>query len=73
MFCICALGMPLPSENALRMKVGLTPNRKFFCDKDGDSDDDDNDENWKPYKPKPSQLLLQSTVCFVVYYEFFSQ
>ena len=56
--------MPLPSENALRIKVGLIPRRKFVCNKDSDDDDDGDDETWKPNKPKPAQSLL-SMHCFM--------
>ena len=50
--------MPLPSEDALRIKVGLLPHRKFVCNQDSDSEDDD--ETWKPNKAKPTKSLLLS-------------
>ena len=50
--------MPLPSENSLRIKVGLIPHRKFVCNKDSDNDDDD--VTWKPNKSKPTQSRLIS-------------
>ena len=50
--------MPLPSENALRVKVGLLPHRKFVVKKD--TDDDEDDETWKPSNPKTTKSFLLS-------------
>ena len=57
-FQFCVLGMPLPSENALRVKVGLLPHRKFVVKKD--TDDDEDDETWKPSNPKTTKSFLLS-------------
>ena len=56
-FCI-NLGMPLPSENDLRIKVGLPVHRKFVIGKEESKNDDD--ETWRPYKPKVKKPALQS-------------
>ena len=57
-FCI-NLGMPLPSENDLRIKVRLPVHRKFVIGKEGSKNDDD-DEAWRPYKSKVKKPALQS-------------
>ena len=53
------VGMPLPSENALRIKVGLMPHRKLVCKADSDNSDDDT--TWKPYMGKSTKPNMQSS------------
>ena len=50
--------MPLPSENDLRIKVGLPVHRKFVIGKEESKNDDD--EAWRPYKSKVKKPALQS-------------
>ena len=52
--------MPLPSENALRVKVGLPPHRKLVCKPNSDGSGDD--ETWKPYKKKSTKSSMQSNI-----------
>jgi len=41
-------GIPLPSENGIRAKVGLPPRRGFIVDTPLDSDNNGSDEEWTP-------------------------
>uniref|UniRef100_H2ZFX7 Uncharacterized protein n=1 Tax=Ciona savignyi TaxID=51511 RepID=H2ZFX7_CIOSA len=45
------LGLPLPSENELRAKIGLPPRGGFKAIAISDSEKEDEDEDWKPWKP----------------------
>ena len=54
------VGMPLPSKNALRIKVGLMPHHKLVCKADNDNSDDDS--TWKPCKGKSTKPNMQSSL-----------
>ena len=60
--------MPLPSENALRIKVGLMPHRKLVC-KPG-SDNSDDDTTWKPTKRKSAKPNIISSLIFLLVISF---
>ena len=50
------LGMPSPSENDLRIKVGLPVYRNFVIGKEESKNDDH--KAWRPYKPKLKKPAL---------------